>query len=235
MQRWCKCCGFKANQQYKNLMDAEEETQKELKIDSIVKKLRTLEGVIREEMDEIKWRSAYDRYSLFSIKAQNKERSPKDANEKRAMHTDQLGVSTQIINAETKLKNDDKKRQDFAQDILSSQDNIQLTNNSILRLDNQSKKQLSKSHLCNFLFQLLDQERTQLMNDMSSVGMSTINPKLQIPAPRRQKIIVSDTTKVPDFEQVAEMFGAATNFSAEPGPRNISIDQNKTKDDEAGS
>ena len=26
MQRWCKCCGFKANQQYKNLMDAEEET-----------------------------------------------------------------------------------------------------------------------------------------------------------------------------------------------------------------
>ena len=80
------------------MFDADKDMQKELKVDQMIKKLRTLEGIIREEMDDIKWRSAYDRYSLYSVKAKNYfERSPRDANERRSKFTGKSIVPLQEI------------------------------------------------------------------------------------------------------------------------------------------
>ena len=57
------------------------------------------------------------------------------------MHSDQLGVSTQIIDAESRLQKDDEMLQVFTQDKLSSQGNIELANDSSLIQDKLSKKQ----------------------------------------------------------------------------------------------
>ena len=57
------------------------------------------------------------------------------------MHSDQLGVSTQIIDAESRLQKDDEMLQVFTQDKYASQGKIELANDSSLRQDKLCKKQ----------------------------------------------------------------------------------------------
>ena len=80
------------------MFDAEEDLHQELRVDQIVKKLRTLEGIIRRDLvDDIKWREAYDRYSLFSVKKES-------ADQRRANYSGgRPVVSTQSVNAEAKV------------------------------------------------------------------------------------------------------------------------------------
>ena len=43
----------------------------EFRVDRILKKLKTLEGIVKENVlkqDELKWARAYDKYSLFERK-----------------------------------------------------------------------------------------------------------------------------------------------------------------------
>ena len=86
------------------MFDAEEDLHQELRVDQIVKKLRTLEGIIRNDMKDINWPKAYDRYSLFSVKNESdSDHGPKSANERRANFTGRQAVSTRVVNAETAL------------------------------------------------------------------------------------------------------------------------------------
>ena len=48
----------------------------EFKVDRILKKLKVLEGVIKENVlkqNELKWAQAYDKYSLFRPKTRQEE------------------------------------------------------------------------------------------------------------------------------------------------------------------
>ena len=63
----CRPC-FKVDEKKLKIAEAQTEMKREFRVDLLLKKLKVLEGIVKDQVlleDELKWKTAFDKYSLF--------------------------------------------------------------------------------------------------------------------------------------------------------------------------